>query len=115
MMGSRPTSARGRDIRAITEATSEVDEIMKSSKKPSHIKLRLTELLNSKMVLLETTVLRLADGARIFRNVSNNYGVQSMSRLPAFLEIVDQILALQKQASRVTMMLDSDRDERVIY
>jgi len=109
MMGSRPTSARGRDIHAITEATSEVDAVLKSAKK-SKIKLRLMELLNSKMVLLETVVLRLADGARVFRNVSSNYGSPSMSRLPAFLEIIDQLLALQKMAARAPMRLDSDMD-----
>ncbi len=100
MIGKRPGSSRGRDIRAITEATSEVDEIVKSAKKTSHCKLRLLELLNAKMVMLETTVLRLADGARVFRNVSGNYGTASMSRLPAFLEIVDQLMVLQKAASR---------------
>mmetsp|Transcript_948 Transcript_948/g.1809 ORF Transcript_948/g.1809 Transcript_948/m.1809 type:complete len:590 (-) Transcript_948:226-1995(-) len=110
MVGSRPTSARGRDIRAIAEATSEVDAIVKSSKKSSSCKLRLTELLNVKMVQLETTVLRLADGARVFRNVTGNYGSPSMSRLPAFLEIMDQLLSLQKMALRTPMRLDSELD-----
>eukprot|EP00466_Bigelowiella_natans_P012180 jgi/Bigna1/128740/aug1.7_g3448 len=111
MMGSRPTSARGRDIHAITEATSEVDAIIReNAKKKSRIKLKLTELLNAKMVLLETVILRLADGARVFRNVSNNYGAPSMSRLPAFLEIVDQLLALQRMAARTPMKLDSEME-----
>ncbi|GAB5369330.1 hypothetical protein AAMO2058_001395700 [Amorphochlora amoebiformis] len=108
MLGSRPQSARGREIRAIAEATSEVDSILKSSRKASHCKLRLQELLNEKMVQLETVVLRLADSARIFRNVSCNYGAPSMSRLPAFLELVDQVMILHKLASRTPMHLDSD-------
>ncbi len=106
--GGRPVSARGRDIRAISEATSEVDRIVRGASGASDVKLRLLELLGVKMVQLETAVLRLADSARIFRNVSGTYGAVSMSRVPAYCEIMDQIMSSHRAASRVSMKLDSE-------